>query len=211
MSFYWLVFAFVLTNIFLDLAPASAVERVVSEGAAKGVVGAQPAIVGILLADLLWCFLAISALFTVMVMVPPLLYWTKWIGLVCLLFLLGRSLRIAIVGRGVHPIVRCRRESASRSFRSSFRQQMTQPTAMIFFFAVLSVFAGSRFGWEIRLMDLGFFAVVLEWPVFALYAFCGAEAARAAERPGRKSIGEAIASLVLLSATGMVAVPSESR
>lgn len=208
---HWLMVAFVLTNVFLDLAPAASVDRVVAEGAAKGVVRAQAAILGILAADLLWCFLAVSALYVVMVTVPLLLYGAKWVGLVCLLVLLARSLRIAIVGRGVRPFSPAPQVGAWASFRASFAQQMTHPTAMIFFFAVLSVFAGSRNCWEVRLIDLGLFAVVLEWPVLALYSLFGAEAARAADRPGAKSVVETISGLALLAATGMVAVPSENR
>ena len=211
MSPFWPIVAFVLINVFLDLAPAASVERVVAEGAAKGVVGAQPAIVGTLLADLLWCCLAIAALFTAIAMVPPLLPWAKWLGLACLLVLLGRSLRIAVVGRGVRPFRPVPAIGAWASFRTGFAQQMTHPTAMIFFFAVLSVFTGSRACWEERLFDLGLFAVVLEWPVFSLYALLGADATRAADRPGRKSVGETFAGLALLAATGMVAAPSEDR
>ena len=56
---------------------------------------------------------------------------------------------------------------------------MTHPTVMIFFFALLSVFAGSRAGWTLRMVDFGLFAVILEWPVFSLYAFLASEAAQA--------------------------------
>ncbi len=208
----WFLVAFVLTNIFLDLAPGSAVQRVVAEGMAKGLFGAQAAILGVLAADFIWCFLAISALFTVMETVPLLLYGSKWFGLVCLVVLLARALRIAVVGRGVHVVAPGDHERGSGfdTFRSAFLMQMRHPTTMIFFFAVLSVFAGSREGWEIRLADLGLFAVILEWPVFALYAFCGAEAARAAARRGAKTIQEALASVFLLTATGFVAAPSVS-
>ena len=73
----WFLVAFVLTNVFLDLAPGSAVQRVVAEGMAKGLLGAQAAILGVLAADFIWCFLAISALFTVMETVPLLLYGAK--------------------------------------------------------------------------------------------------------------------------------------
>jgi len=209
MSSHWLIFAFVLINLFLDLAPASAVERTVAEGMAKGVIGAQGVILGILAADLLWCFFAISALFTVMVLVPPLLYAAKWFGLACLVWLLVRSLRIAILGRGVHPIAPAPATGFLSSMRAGFAFQMTQPTAMIFFFAVLSVFAGSRFGWEYRMFDLGLFAVMLEWPVLALYAQLGSEAGRAAARTGAKTTEETVASLALLAATGIVAAPSK--
>lgn len=209
MSSYWLIVAFVLINLFLDLAPASAVERTVAEGMAKGVIGAQGEILGILAADLLWCFFAISALFTVMVLVPPLLYAAKWFGLACLVWLLLRSLRIAILGRGVHPIAPAPATGFFAAMRAGFAFQMTHPTAMIFFFAVLSVFAGSRYGWEYRMFDLGLFAVVLEWPVLALYAHLGSEAGRAAGRAGSKTTDETFASLALLVATGIVATPSK--
>jgi threonine/homoserine/homoserine lactone efflux protein len=211
MSSYWLIVAFVVINLFLDLEPASAVERVVGEGMAKGAMGAQGAILGILAADLMWCFFAISALFTVMVLVPPMLYGAKWLGLACLLWLLVRSLRFAIEGRGVHPMAPAPVSGFFASAYSGFAQQMTHPTVMIFFFAVLSVFAGSRFGWEHRMFDLGVFAVLLEWPVLALYARIGAVAARAALRPGPKTTCESISSLALLAATGIVAAPSNPR
>lgn len=204
----WFVLAFVLTNIFLDLAPGSAVGRVVAEGMGKGVMGAQGAIIGIVLADLLWCFLAVSALFTTMVMVPPLMYAMKWLGLACLVWLLGRSLRHAVVGRGVIPVRPIESNGFWPSLREGFALQTAHPTVMVFYFAVLSVFAGSRAGWEIRMIDLGLFAVILEWPVFSLYALLAAEAARAAGRKGLKTIGESIAALLLIAGTGMVAVPS---
>lgn len=209
-SSYWFIVAFVLINIFLDLAPACSVERVVSEGMAKGVLGAQGAIVGTLAADLIWCFLAVSALFTVMVLIPSITYWVKFIGLAGLLWLLVRQLRIAILGRGVHPIAAAAPTSFRTAVRSSFVQQMSHPTSMVFFLAVLSVFAGSRFGWEYRMIDLGLFAVVLEWPVLALYAHLGSETARASRRAGPKSIGEAVAGLALVTATGLVAAPSKT-
>lgn len=208
---HWLIVAFVLINVFLDLAPAASVERVVAEGAAKGVVRAQAAVLGIVFADLLWCLLAVAMLYVGMMTVPLLLYGAKWVGLVCLVVLLCRSLRIAIVGRGVRAFAPAPHLGAWTSFRTSFVQQMTHPTAMIFFFAVLSVFAGSRNCWEVRLIDLGVFAVLLEWPVFALYALLGADAMRAAERSGVKSVGETLAGLALLAATGMVAAPSGNR
>lgn len=204
----WLVVAFVVTNILLDLAPGSAVGRIVAEGMGKGVIGSQGLIIGIVLADLVWCFFALSALFMTMVLVPPLLYGAKWLGLACLLWLLARSLRHAIVGRGVIPVEPREAAGFRASLAEGFSQQMSHPTVMLFFFAVLSVFAGSRAGWTLRMFDLGLFAVILEWPVFSLYAFCASEAARAAARPGAKSLGEAIAALLLIAVTGMVAVPS---
>ena len=210
-SSYWFTVAFVLINIFLDLAPASAVERVVSAGMPKGVFGAQGTIVGILAADLIWCFLALSSLFTVMVLIPALAYWVKWIGLAGLLWLLVRQIRIAIVGRGIHPIEAAVPTSFTAAARAGFAHQMTHATTMVFFLALLSVFAGSRFGWEYRMIDLGLFAVVLEWPVFALYALLGSETARAARRSGPKTTVEAVAGLALVAATGIVAAPSKTQ
>lgn len=204
------VAAFVLTNILLDLAPGSAVERVVSEGMSKGWLGAQPAILGILLADLVWCFLAISALFTTMVTMPLLLYGAKWFGLACLLALLARSLHVAVVGRGVHEVPPPPSPHVLRSVLRGFELQTSHLTALIFFVAVLSVFTGSREGWEDRLVEFGFFAVALEWPLFTLYAFAAATAGRGMARRGGKTVGEAIAALALLFATGMVASPSLS-
>lgn len=205
----WIV-AFVVTNIFLDLAPGSAVERVVSEGMAKGGLGAQPAIFGIVLADLIWCFVALSVLFTTMVMVPPLLYAAKWFGLACLLVLLTRALHVALVGRGVHVVAPPPSPSVWRGFVDGFELQASHPTGLVFFLAVLSVFTGSREGWEDRLVQFGFFAVVLEWPVLSLYAFVASKAGRAAGRRGAKTICEALAALALIVATGMVATPSLS-
>ncbi len=204
------VTAFVLTNILLDLAPGSAVERVVSEGMAKGWAGAQPAILGIVLADLVWCFLAISSLFTTMVTVPLLLYGAKWFGLACLLVLLGRSLHVAVVGRGVHEVMPPPEPGAWKSFVRAFELQTAHASVLIFFLAVLSVFTGSRVGWEDRLAQFGFFAVALEWPVFTLYAVVAATAGRGMARGGVRTVCEAMAALALLVATGMVAPPTFS-
>ncbi|MCE1235610.1 MAG: LysE family transporter [Hyphomicrobiales bacterium] len=200
---FW-VLAFVLVNVFLDLGPGRAVERSVAEGMTHGWIGAQAAILGVLAADVVWCFLAVSALFTAMVMLPPLLYWAKWIGLGLLLVLIARSLRIAVMGRGVHPVEPARPTSGWQAFRSAFVLQTGHPTPLIFFLAVLSVFAGSRIGWETRMLDFGLLAVALEWPVLTAYAFIGAASAR----PGAKSLGVTAAALSLLVATGLVAMPS---
>ncbi|NLH81209.1 MAG: LysE family transporter [Phyllobacteriaceae bacterium] len=202
--------AFVLTNIFLDLEPGSAVERVVSEGMVKGWLGAQPAILGIVAADFIWCFLAISSLFTTMVTVPLLLYGAKWFGLACLLGLLARSLHRAVVGRGVHEVQPPPAPTVWRSFVGAFELQTARLTELIFFVAVLSVFTGSRVGWADRLVQFGFFAVALEWPVFTLYAFAASKAGRGMARRGAKTVGESVAALALLFATGMVAPPSLS-
>lgn len=203
-----LVVVFVLTNILLDLAPGSAVGRIVAEGMGRGVLRSQGLILGIVLADLVWCFFAFSALFMTMMLVPPLLYGAKWAGLACLVWLLGRSLRHAIVGRGVIPVEPHRGSGFRQAVVEGFSLQMTHPTVMIFFFALLSVFAGSRAGWTLRMVDFGLFAVILEWPVFSLYAFLASEAARAAARPGLKTLSESISALLLIAVTGMVAVPS---
>lgn len=198
------VLAFVRINVFLDLAPGRAVERVVAEGMTHGWIGAQAAILGVLAADVVWCFLAVSALFTAMMMLPPLLFWAKWIGLALLSALIFRSLRIAILGRGVHPVEPARATSGWEAFRSAFVLETSHPTSLIFFVAVLSVFAGSRIGWETRLMDFGLLAVALEWPVLTAYACIGAASAR----PGAKSLGVTSAVLALLVVTGLVAMPS---
>ena len=70
---------------------------------------------------------------------------------------------------------------------------MTHPT-VIFFFAPLPVFAGSRTGTgPLRMVDFGLFAVILEWPVFSLSRHWRPEAARAKRRSQRlKTLGESI-------------------
>lgn len=204
----WFLFAFVVTNVILDLAPGSAVERVVGEAMGRGVARAHAAILGVLAADLVWATVAIGWLWLIMDGVPILLYMAKWLGLAALVHLLGRALRIAVVGRGVHEVAPRRDGGLLAAAGSAFVLQMRHPARIFFFMAVVSVFTGSRIGWEGRLVDLGLMAVALEWPIFALYAFCAATAAGAMARIGAKTCREALAAILLLTATGYVAVPS---
>ncbi len=197
--------AFVSINLLLDLTPGPAVLRVVSDAMGNGALRTQATIAGISAANLIYCLVAVGLMAMLVAAVPQLFASIKLAGLAYLVWLGGRSFRSAWIARGVEEAEPTAPASAFALARAAFALQIRSHHTVLFYCALLPVFACEAEGAGGRMAWLGPLAVALEWPVLALYAHLAERATAFARRPGPKRMFDALSGLILLGASGLVA------
>jgi homoserine/homoserine lactone efflux protein len=196
--------AFAVTNFLLNITPGPAVLRVVGDSLAHGALRGQATVLGILLANSMYCAFAALGLGAVLATAPILFEIIKWAGVVYLVWLGMGCLRQAIASTSVQA-GSLSSVAASRLFTRSFLLQGANPKSVLFFGAMLPAFAGEAEGAAMRIIALGVIAILLEYPVLAVYSLLGDAATRAARSaPARRLMGLGSAA-ALFGAAAMVA------
>ena len=146
---------------------------------------AQASILGILSANAVYCLCSALGVGAVILAAPQLFEAVKYAGTAYLAWLGISALRGAgTLGAAEVSVGPAARPSAL--FRQSFVLQSANPKSVLFYCAMLPVFAGAAEGAAARIVLLGIFSFVLEYPVllaYSLLAVAGARLALARPRP----------------------------
>ena len=198
----WLV-TFVTMNTLLNVTPGPAVLQVVGHSMANGWRPAQASILGILAANAAYTLCSALGVGAVILAAPRLFDAVKYAGTAYLAWLGISALRgaggLGVVEVGPGPLAR-----PAAMFRQSFLLQSTNPKSLLFFFAMLPVFAGAAEGAPARIVLLGVFSLVLEDPVLLAYSLL-ASRVRVWLLGGRSRVLlQAASGLALLAAAGLV-------
>ncbi len=205
-----LLAAFMTTHILLCLTPGPAVMQVVAHSMVNGWRPAQASILGVLGANGMYCMLAALGMGALILALPELFELVKWVGMTYLVWLGLRSLMSAF---------RPSRLDASAAppatplqlFRQSFLLQGANPKSVLTFCALLPAFVGEAEGASIRIILLGFLAIVLEYPILLVYSLLAARARRLIATGRGRRVLSAFSGLALIGAAGSVAATTLQR
>ncbi|HLN13973.1 MAG TPA: LysE family translocator [bacterium] len=198
----WLV-TFLAVNFLLNVTPGPAVLQVVGHSMANGWRPAQVSILGILSANAVYCGCSALGVGAVILAAPQLFEAVKYAGTAYLAWLGISALRgVGTLGAAAVSVGPPARPSAL--FRQSFVLQSANPKSVLFYCAMLPVFAGAAEGAAGRIVLLGIFSFVLEYPVLLAYSLLASRVRVWLSRGRGRILLQAGRSLALLAAAGLV-------
>ncbi|NVJ91499.1 MAG: LysE family translocator [Methylocystaceae bacterium] len=191
-----LLLSFIATNAALNFTPGPAVLKVVSDSMSNGVLRSHASMFGVFTANLMYAFFAVLGMSSLIVAFPEIFEVIKWFGVSYLIYMAIGNLKAAFSAQGgqaqeVQP------SSLKKLFWTSFAMQGANPKSVLFFCAMLPVFAGAGDGIEMRMIILALVAIALEYPALLLYSALGAQAKRFAVG------GKSVRAMKLFSATAL--------
>ena len=198
----WLV-TFLSLNFLLNITPGPAVLQVVGHSMANGWRPAQASILGILSANAVYCLCSALGIGAVILAAPQLFEAIKYAGTAYLAWLGIAALR----GAGALRAAEVRVGPAARPsalFRQSFVLQSANPKSVLFYCAMLPVFAGSADGTPTRIVLLGILSFVLEYPVLLAYSLLASRVRVWLSRSRGRVLLQTGSGLALLAAAGLV-------
>jgi threonine/homoserine/homoserine lactone efflux protein len=166
----WLTFC--LTTTVACLTPGQAVLFVVSAALARGAGPGMAAAGGILAANVLWIVLSATGIAAVVVTSATVFAVLKWTGAAYLVFLGVRMLFSTPAAAVAAPSA----ERGSRVFLRGVLVQGANPTAPVFFLALLPQFVDPAGAVGRQLFVLGASSLVIELVVLAFYVYLGVRA-----------------------------------
>jgi len=202
----WLV-TFLTVNFALNITPGPAVLQVVGHSMANGWRPAQASILGILSANAVYCLCSALGVGALILAVPQLFEAVKYAGTAYLAWLGILAVRGAgTLGAAEVSVGPAARPSAL--FRQSFVLQSANPKSLLFFCAMLPVFAGAAEGAAARIVLLGVVSLLLEYPVLLAYALLATRMRVWLSHGRGRALVQAGSGLALLAAAGLVAATS---
>jgi threonine/homoserine/homoserine lactone efflux protein len=196
--------AFATTTTLMNLTPGPAVMQVVGHSLSNGWRAAQASILGICAANALYCALAVLGLGAVVLAAPALFEIVKWCGMLYLGWLGVQALRAAL-RPGAPPAAPALRARPRALFRQGLVLQGANPNAVLYFCALLPVFAGGTEGAPLRIAVLGLFATLMEYPVLLGYSLLAARASAWLSGALGRRLLDALSGGALVAAAGSVA------
>lgn len=198
------IIAFASTNFLLNITPGPAVMQVVGHSITHGWKGAQASILGILVANAMYCALSVLGLGALILAAPALFELIKWCGVSYLAWLGIKALRSAMSPARLlaAPIPQAR---PGALFRHSFVLQGANPKSVLFFCALLPTFAGEAEGAPLRIAILGMVAIIMEYPVLLAYSLMASRARAWFDDTRGQRVLDGLAGSALLTAAGTVA------
>ena len=205
-----LLMAFATTHLLLCLTPGPAVMQVVAHTMVNGWRPAQASILGILGANGMYCMLAALGMGALILALPELFEAVKWIGMTYLAWLGLRSLASAFRASKLEASG-ADKAPPIRLFRQSFLLQGANPKSVLTFCALLPAFVGEIDGASIRIIILGFLAIVIEYPILFAYSLLAAQARGLITKGIGRRIMSALSGIALIGAAGSVAATTLQR
>ncbi|WP_428036848.1 LysE family translocator [Amphritea sp.] len=202
--------AFISANAALNFSPGPAVLKVVGDSIGNGVGKAHASIAGVFVANFMYSVLSVLGISTLIFAFPWLFEIVKWVGVTYLLYLAIKTVRNALYATELKAKSH-NKKSAKALFWSSFAMQGANPKSVLFFAAMLPVFAGEGAGMELRMLTLALLALILEYPALLLYAVLGSKASALAVSKRSTAIMDSVAGSALALAALMVARTSLQR
>lgn len=171
--------AFITANAALNFSPGPAVLKVVGDSIGNGVAKAHASMAGVFVANFMYAILSVLGVSTLIFAFPWMFEIIKWAGVSYLVFLSIKTMKNAIRAK---TITATNQQSRSIKFLfwSSFAMQGANPKSVLFFAAMLPVFAGEGAGVEMRMLSLALLALLLEYPALLMYSVLGSRAAKLA-------------------------------
>ncbi|WP_024955932.1 LysE family translocator [Sulfurospirillum arcachonense] len=195
---------FITANAALNFSPGPAVLKVVGDSIGNGVGKAHASIAGVFVANFMYAILSILGIGTLILAFPWIFEFVKWIGVTYLFYLSIKTIKNAIYAKELKSKSQ-NKQSAKALFWTSFAMQGANPKSVLFFAAMLPVFAGEGAGVELRMITLAVLALILEYPALLLYSILGSKAAKLAVSKRSKAIMDIVAGSALGLAAFMVA------
>jgi threonine/homoserine/homoserine lactone efflux protein len=193
----WLVF--VLTETALCLVPGPAVLLVLSQGLTRGVGASLWSSLGILTGNSFYFVLSAAGLGAILLASHELFFAIKWLGAAYLVWLglrtfFGRSSGFA-TSDGDAP-----GRSAWDGFTHGFVAQVANPTALVFFTALLPQFVDPSHSLATQVAILAATSVTIEFAVLAGYGGLAGRLSHVATRPRFATVTNRIAGAMLMTA-----------
>lgn len=196
--------AFAATEFLLCLTPGPAVLRVSSDAMQHGALRAQASIFGILAGNIFYFACAIAGLGAVVAALPALFELIKYCGIVYLIWLGVQAIRQSS-STDYRPLVEQHPAASGKLFRRSFLIQISNPKSILFFTAILPVFAGGADGAPMRMVVLGLVSIFVEYPILTAYGVLSELAARTAKSKKARRLVDFGSGLALIGAALLVA------
>jgi homoserine/homoserine lactone efflux protein len=196
--------AFATTTLLMNITPGPAVMQVVGHSIGNGWRASQASILGIFAANALYCALSVLGLGALILAAPSLFEVIKWCRVAYLAWIGLKAVRAALRPGPPRetPSVRARPLAL---FRQSFVLQGANPKSVLYFCALLPVFAGEAEGAPLRIAVLGLVATVMEYPVLLGYSLLAARASAWFSGTVGPRLLDGAAGAALLAAAGSVA------
>ena len=190
---------FLVTLTALCLTPGPAVLLVISQGLTRGARASLWSNYGILLGNAFYFALSASSVGVVLLASRDLFFAIRWVGAAYLVWLgvttfLGRSRVLSVTPEG--QLVGGR----ARMLGNGLLLQLTNPTAPVFFAALLPQFVDPRGNVPAQFAVLGGTSVVVELGVLAGYGALAGRAAVLAAQPRFATLTNRVAGVLLVTA-----------
>jgi threonine/homoserine/homoserine lactone efflux protein len=141
---------------------------------------------------------------------PEIFEAVKWGGMTYLAWLGLRSLASAFRSSRLET-PESQKAPPVRLFRQSFLLQGANPKSVLTFCALLPAFVGEAEGASVRIVILGFLAIVLEYPILLAYSLLASRARRLITTGHGRRIMNALSGIALIGAAGSVAATTLQR
>jgi threonine/homoserine/homoserine lactone efflux protein len=190
---------FLVTLTALCLTPGPAVLLVISQGLTRGARASLWSNFGILLGNALYFALSASSVGAVLLASRDLFFAIRWVGAVYLVWLgvttfLGRSRVLSVTPDTRHGGGR------ARMLGNGLVLQLTNPTAPVFFAALLPQFVDPRDNVPVQFAILGVTSTIVELGVLAGYGALAGRAATYATQPRFATLTNRVAGALLVTA-----------
>ncbi|MBI3827700.1 MAG: LysE family translocator [Candidatus Rokubacteria bacterium] len=196
--------AFAATTFVMNITPGPAVMQVVGHAMSNGWRPSQASIAGILAANAMYCAFSVLGLGALILAAPSVFAVVKWCGVSYLVWLGLKSLRAAVAHKDAlaAPALEARPHAL---FRQSFVLQGANPRSVLYFCALLPVFAGEAAGAPSRIAVLGLIASLMEYPVLLGYSLLASRISTWLTGTGGRRLLDALSGSAVILAAATVA------